>query len=184
MGEPKHLLRHRETGETLLSYQMSRWVEAPFRERFVVHREVEPSGVENSEGWVHLFDPPEFAGQGPLVGILAALRACGSSKLAILAVDYPELPELLLLGLAEGEAEWTTVTDSQGQPQWLCSVLSCRVLSKLEDALQAGVRSVHRFARSLELELRQRPSSNAPSAFQNLNLPEDLPESRFESARC
>lgn len=179
MGSPKHLLRNKASGESLLQHQLRRFAMAPFQARYLVgHSQT----IEVPEGWTQLPDPQGLQGEGPLAGILAALTATTSDRLAVLALDYPHLPSELLLGLAEEGREWCTYADNEGRPQWLCSVLSVSLRDELRKQMLAGGRSVHRFAKQQDLAVLE-PPAGQQEAFLNLNRAEDLEDSGFEKPR-
>lgn len=90
-------------------------------------------------------DPPEFAGQGPLAGILAGLEAAQHQHTIVLACDLPNVPPELLqrLLLELGEACACVYTRHSGHPEPLVAALetaaACRAVRK---ALSEGVNKV------------------------------------------
>lgn len=86
--KPLRLLK----GRTLL--QHSNDLVAPLADEIIVAsgtRDLDlPAGAKSAP------DAPDFAGQGPLAGILAGLNAASHERVVILACDLPNLPRALL----------------------------------------------------------------------------------------
>ena len=152
MGCAKHLLQT-DTGQTLLDFQVAR-----FQNRF--QRIVLLTGQHmqsRSDGLPTIPDPPEFKDQGPLAGLLAALKAAESDWVALLGVDQPKVIPTLYsheLAHAEEKTEAVVCRDSDSREQWLCGIYRARseVCLKIEQALQSGERALKRVIPSLNLK--------------------------------
>ena len=168
MGVPKHTLRNSTTTETLLSYQARRM--APhFSEVLLLHGEFEiPPGTPGRP----VPDLTEYAGQGPLAALLAALEAASTDWVGLLAIDQPEVPpELYAWALEQNHDRQAVVfEDGQGKPQWLCGLYHRNLLAAVREQLREGVRSMKRFWESRELAVLTYPHGDP---FCNLNTPEE-----------
>lgn len=174
MGCPKHALRHRKSGESLLHFQCRRWGDWLAGERFVVGLQ-EPRALP---GWKLLSDPPAWKGHGPLAAILAALQSSRAPWLAILPVDAPGFePQLFEQAfLNAGSAQWITFADREGREQWLCSLIKRELAESLRQALDSGQRAVHRTARACKVQVIPWRKAWPENTFCNLNSPEQLGE--------
>jgi len=118
--------------------------------------------------------PDLFPGEGPLGGILTALRDTGSAWNLIVACDMPELTAPFLVALfeaAEGEdADVLLPVPPGGRVEPLCAVWHRRALAALEITFAAGTRRV---AGALDGLRTVRYSVNEITPFQNVNTPED-----------
>jgi molybdopterin-guanine dinucleotide biosynthesis protein A len=118
--------------------------------------------------------PDLFPGEGPLGGILTALRAGTADWNLVTACDMPALtPDFLrrLFEAAEaGDPGVLLPVAPAGRPEPLCAVWHRRALSPLEIAFAAGTRKVTDALRGLHV-VRYPCAEVTP--FQNVNTPED-----------
>lgn len=118
--------------------------------------------------------PDAWPGEGPLGGILTALRHTAAPWNLIVACDMPGLTTPFLrdlLAAAERNGATTLPTGPCGESEPLCAVWRHDTRAALEAAFQAGVRKV---AAALEgVHPAFYPVSEA-AYFQNLNTPEDF----------
>ncbi len=174
MGCPKHLLKQHDTGLSLLEHHIARASQHPFRRRYL-------AGVDSEKlppDWQSLADSLEFAGQGPLAGLAAALTLSETGWVAVLAVDYPNFPlhQFFRAAVEHPNPDWIVFSDREGREQWLCSLMKPKLAGLVTGALREGRRSVHglrNHTRCLVLGLGE---NEAPGAFLNLNTPHDLKE--------
>lgn len=90
-------------------------------------------------------DPPEFAKQGPLAGILAGLEAAKHEHVLILACDLPNVPVALLERLLEplGDDCACVYTEHSGHPEPLVAALSATpARAAVRKALSEGANKV------------------------------------------
>lgn len=118
--------------------------------------------------------PDLFPGEGPLGGILTALRHSNAEWNLIVACDMPEVNSALFTRLLDAakqcEADALLPVTAEGRPQPLCAVYRCASLAALETAFSAGTRKVTAAlasVRCLRLPMEE------VSQFQNVNTPED-----------
>ena len=115
--------------------------------------------------------------QGPLVGILSAMKICSHDYLLCLPCDSPHPPAMLTERLARclesDNAICATAHDGE-RLQPLFSLMSCSIQNKLEKFLGDGHRKVHDFFLSLNPAICD--FSDQISGFRNFNTPEDLNE--------
>jgi molybdenum cofactor guanylyltransferase len=117
--------------------------------------------------------PDLYPGEGPLGGILTALRDSGAEWNLIVACDMPELNARLLRRLLE-EAKISAadallpVTGERPQP--LCAVYRRACLGTLDEAFSKGVRAVTAALAGVRVV---RLPMEEMSPFQNVNTPED-----------
>jgi len=115
-----------------------------------------------------------YPGEGPLGGIVTALRHTGAEWNLVVACDMPELSAEFLrriLDAAErsGAAALVPVGPS-GRRQPLCAVWHRRALAGVEATFQAGERKVNVALTNLGAETLMVEET---AAFQNVNTPED-----------
>jgi molybdenum cofactor guanylyltransferase len=164
MGRDKALLPFR-------GYPLAKWI---------------ASAVAQSAGTATLVGPPElysgvgfpvisdlFPGEGPLGGILTALRHSNAEWNLIVACDMPEIDAALLTRLLDAarqsEADALLPVTAEGRPQPLCAVYRRTSLAPFEAAFSAGTRKVTAAlgrVRCVRLHMEV-------SQFQNVNTPED-----------
>jgi molybdopterin-guanine dinucleotide biosynthesis protein A len=118
--------------------------------------------------------PDLFPGEGPLGGIITALRHTTADWNLISACDMPELtaPFLsVLFRAAEAcDPDMLLPVSPGGRPEPLCAVWNRRALGPLEAAFAEGERKI-RAALSGLRALHYRITEVTP--FQNVNTPED-----------
>ena len=116
----------------------------------------------------------DLPGEGPLGGILTALRSTTADWNLVCACDMPELTAPLLSRLFEAaEASDPDVllpASATGLPEPLCAVWHCRALGTIESAFAAGTRKVTDAFAGLRV-VPYRIDEVTP--FQNVNTPED-----------
>ena len=113
--------------------------------------------------------------QGPLIGILSAMRSCSGDYLLCLPCDSPHPPSKLVERLSEclqsNHASCAIAHDGE-RLQPLFSLMSCSIQKKLESFLTDGHRKVHDFFLSLDPAICD--FSDQGSRFRNFNVPDDL----------
>lgn len=118
--------------------------------------------------------PDGWPGEGPLGGILTALRHTTAPWNLIVACDMPGLTRAFLrslLAAAERNGATTLPVGPSGDLEPLCAVWRRDSLAAVETAFSAGVRKV---AEALEgFRLAVYPVAEV-EFFQNVNTPEDL----------
>jgi molybdopterin-guanine dinucleotide biosynthesis protein A len=118
--------------------------------------------------------PDLYPGEGPLGGILTALRHTHSEWNLIVACDLPNLDAEFLTGLLQFapacSADVLLPCDPAARPQPLCAVYHRRALVGLEASFLTGVRSVKTALTTLAIE---RVAIAEIELFQNVNTPED-----------
>ena len=115
-----------------------------------------------------------YPGEGPLGGILAALRHTGADWNLITACDMPQLHPKALRGLlktaAESGADAPLPVSPGGRPEPLCALYHRRCLEPFTAAFGAGVRKV---TVALDTVRTVRLPMAEVSLFQNVNTPEE-----------
>jgi molybdopterin-guanine dinucleotide biosynthesis protein A len=118
--------------------------------------------------------PDLYPGEGPLGGILTALRHTAAEWNLIVACDMPGLDAAFLSGLlaAAGSGAVAAVVPygPSGHPEPLCAVYRRDALAALERAFAAGIRKVT--AAFEGLEIHRYPVTEV-TPLQNVNTPED-----------
>ncbi|HEV3232287.1 MAG TPA: molybdenum cofactor guanylyltransferase [Candidatus Dormibacteraeota bacterium] len=118
--------------------------------------------------------------RGPLAAIAGALSASPHDRLAVVAVDLPDLSPALLAAMAAGLGPDADVALPlvDGGPQPLHAVYSRRALAALRAALDGGRLALRDALAGLRVDVwdepRWRPIA-APGFARNLNTPADLP---------
>jgi molybdenum cofactor guanylyltransferase len=118
--------------------------------------------------------PDLFPGEGPLGGILTALRHSTAEWNLIVACDMPAIDATLLAHLLDaarqsGDDALLPVT-AEGRPQPLCAVYRRTCLAPFEMAFSEGTRKV---TTALAAVRCARLPMEEVSQFQNVNTPED-----------
>ena len=92
---------------------------------------------------------PKFETLGPLAGILAGMRAAGTSHLLCVPCDVPYLPASLATGLLAALAPGRTIAyavtetpDGRRQRHPACAILACSLADDLQAYLADGGRKV------------------------------------------
>jgi molybdenum cofactor guanylyltransferase len=118
--------------------------------------------------------PDLYPGEGPLGGILTALRHTGASWNLVTACDMPGLSPAFVQGLFEAaireNADILMPYGPAGHPEPLCAVYHVRSLVGLEAAFAAGTRKISQAASGLRT-VGLRVAELAP--LENVNTPED-----------
>ena len=129
---------------------------------------------ERYGGLAYRVIPDLYPGEGPLGGILTALRDSTVDWNLIVACDMPALDGAFLARLCEEAMRAGTDILSPagpgGRPEPLCSVYRRRVLGHLESAFARGVRKISEAVAGVPLTVL--PIAEA-ARFQNVNTPED-----------
>lgn len=133
-------------------------------------------GGSRDTEWVRFgFVSDLYPGEGPLGGILTALRHSTSDWNLIAACDMPCLREDFLrqlLTIAEaGDADAVIPTGPSGKWEPLCAAYHRRCLQPLTDAFAQGVRKITTALTAVRVTVWQVPEELA--CFQNVNTPED-----------
>lgn len=169
MRVPKHTLRSDTTGQSLLSFQVDRL--APhFSQVLLLTGTFE---LDEAVRGQRLADPPGLVGEGPLAGLLQAMRASTTPWIALLAIDQPAVPATHYQRALEAVGEPTQAivsTDVEGRIQWLCGMYRTALQGELERQTSQGVRAVKHFGNSVNLKII--PSQDR-GVFVNLNTPQD-----------
>jgi len=113
--------------------------------------------------------------QGPLIGILSAMRSCSGAYLLCLPCDSPHPPSQLAARLSEclqSNNSRCAIAHDGDRLQPLFSLLSCSIQNELETFLSEGHRKVHDFFLSLDPAICD--FSDQGAHFRNFNVPDDL----------
>ena len=120
-----------------------------------------------------VFLPDEF--QGPLVGILSAMKICPTPYLLCLPCDTPAPPENLLMHLylcMQRKNKTDAICHDGERLQPLFSLLNCQHRLLLENFLQQGRRKVHDFIDLIDPAICD--FSTQKNRFHNFNRPDDM----------
>jgi len=120
--------------------------------------------------------PDLYPGEGPLGGILTALRHTGGDWNLLVACDMPGLSAEFLAGLVDAarrsEADGLLPVGPGGRPEPLCAVYHRRAKDPLERAFARGVRKIVAALDEPGMAVCRWPVTEA-GVFQNVNTPED-----------
>ncbi len=126
--------------------------------------------------------PDDHPGEGPLGGLVTALRAAANELVVVLACDLIEPSPTAIRRLVD-EAEVEVGVDQRAAtipvvaraPQWLHGAwLRGICLGPLTEAFAEGERSVHRAATCLDIRF----FDDSGAGFTDADAPEDLPDDR------
>lgn len=168
MGRDKALIEI--DGRTLLQGSVDALARAGAKNVAVVGGQAETA---TALGLTHVADL--WPGQGPLGGVIAALRACTADTLAVMPCDLTaassEAVEAVLSALGNSDVSVPLV---QEEPQWLHSAWHARALPELERVFTVGERSLKRAVDGLRVA---RMLNGDPQWFHDADEPQDLPGS-------
>lgn len=115
----------------------------------------------------------DHPGEGPLGGIITALRAVPNDVVAVLSCDLTDASSIAVRSVvgALGDAD-VAVPVVDGRTQWLHGAWHRRTLPVLEAAFASGVRAPRHAVESLRLS---RLLDGDPCWFHDADRPDDLP---------
>ena len=118
--------------------------------------------------------PDLYPGEGPLGGILSALRNSTADWTLIVACNMPKVSAEFLTGLldaaARTDADVLVPAGPSGRLEPLCAVYHRRSRELLDRAFAAGIRKVTAAFTGLQIAVFAVPEL---TPFQNVNTPED-----------
>ncbi len=118
-------------------------------------------------------EPDHFPGEGPLGGIVTALRTLTTPYVAIVACDMPWLEASVITSLRDacstGEVDVAMARTTRIEP--LLAVWSTTALAAVEQAFQHGERAVYAVVDRLRVTAVDVPAAVA----RNVNRPTDVP---------
>lgn len=178
MGGPKETLIH-HSGPSLLQLQLERL--APFFAEVLLLTGETTKGRPAGGNSRVLVDPPAFAGQGPMAGLLSGLRECSTEWLALMPIDNPLFPpEAFIETLSRGPDGYRSpgalgFLDRDGHPRWLPGLYHRDLCPALEQALGSGQLSLGRWVQSINHAFLPWTHTEISSerAFTNLNTLEE-----------
>lgn len=112
---------------------------------------------------------------GPLAGMLSAMRAAGTPFILTAPCDAPRLPADLAQRLSDALAQsnaGAAVAASGGQMQPVFALLRCTLADELQKFLEAGGRGVGEWLRRLPAAVSDFPDGEG--VFMNINTLEEL----------
>jgi molybdopterin-guanine dinucleotide biosynthesis protein A len=119
--------------------------------------------------------PDLYPGEGPLGGILTALRDSAADWNLIVACDMPELNSgflrQLLDAAEESRSDALVAAGPSGRLEPLCAVYHRRCYPRLSEAFARGVRKIAAGLAEVSVSIWRVPQEL--SCFQNVNTPED-----------
>ncbi|MBC8126123.1 MAG: NTP transferase domain-containing protein [Gloeobacteraceae cyanobacterium ES-bin-144] len=117
---------------------------------------------------------PEGESQGPMAGMLAAMRLRSDADWLVIACDLPRLDSATLRNLVSSkrpdEAFVSYRSESDGLPEPLCAIYSTKALHLLERAHADGIRCPRKILIRNNCRLLD---TLTPRALDNANTPED-----------
>lgn len=137
------------------------------------HDQYPPPGFEADDGMRCVRDP-EGRSEGPLAGMLAAMRAAPDADWLVLACDLPRLDQetirFLLASRLPGEALLSYRSESDGLPEPLCAFYAADSFPILEACHAEGIRCPRKVLIRSRCRLIEPVT---PRALDNANTPED-----------
>jgi len=113
--------------------------------------------------------------QGPLAGLLGAMRIVNTEYVLTVPCDAPCLPDNLVARLIEGinkEGITLSVVHDGQRMQNTCALIDCKLVPSLEDYLESGERKFECWIKNQSYTLVD--FSDEREAFININLPGEL----------
>ena len=120
----------------------------------------------------------EYDSIGPLGGIHIALKRATTPFVFVVSVDAPFVSEECVLKLiGQTEPNTIVITKCAGKSYPLIGVYPVTVLSKLEEYIEHGKRSVFGFLETQKVKEVEFPE-HYKECFRNINTPEDLAQTQ------
>jgi len=137
------------------------------------HDQEMPPMIEES-AHVSIVRDPEGGSQGPLAGILSAMRSAPGADWLVLACDLPRLDAETLRHLVSSrnpdEVFLSYRSEFDGLPEPLCAYYAARALPILEQAKASGIRCPRKVLIQNHCRLLEPVT---PRALDNANTPQD-----------
>lgn len=112
-----------------------------------------------------------FPGEGPLGGVITALKAASNDSVVVLSCDMPFITDAVIMSLVGGLDDAQASVGRTDRLNWLCSAWSRdECMSTLQSVWKRNERAVHRAAVLLDVAEVPVPAV----AVRNINTPEDL----------
>ena len=112
-----------------------------------------------------------FPGEGPLGGVITALKASAHDSVVVLSCDMPFITPAVIRSLVDGLADAQATVGRTDRLNWLCAAWSREeCLSSLQSVWKRNERAVHRAAVLLDVLEVPVPAV----AVRNVNTPADL----------
>ncbi len=112
-----------------------------------------------------------FPGEGPLGGVITALKASANDTVVVLSCDMPFITGAVIASLADGLSDAQATVGRTDRLNWLCAAWSRdECLASLQGVWKRNERAVHRAAVLLDVLEVPVPAV----AVRNVNTPADL----------
>lgn len=112
-----------------------------------------------------------YAGEGPLGGVITALKAASHDSVVVLSCDMPFITSSVIASLVPPLADAQATVGRTDRLNWLCAAWSkSECLTSLQSVWKRNERAVHRAAVLLDVVEVPVPAV----AVRNINTPEDL----------
>ncbi len=112
-----------------------------------------------------------YPGEGPLGGIITALKASGNDAVVVLSCDMPFITPAVIGSLVASLGEAQATVGRANRENWLCAAWSrSECLATLQSVWKRNERAVHRAAVLLDVAEVPVPAV----AVRNINTPADL----------
>ncbi|CAB4606467.1 unannotated protein [freshwater metagenome] len=112
-----------------------------------------------------------YPGEGPLGGVITALKASSHDSVVVLSCDMPFLTDAVISSLVRGLSDAQATVGRTDRLNWLCAAWSKQeCLKTLESVWKRKERAVHRAAVLLDVAEVPVPAV----AVRNINSPADL----------
>jgi molybdopterin-guanine dinucleotide biosynthesis protein A len=147
----------------------------PFcREVYLSIRE-DQAVLPSSQGFLHIYDLPDYHGIGPMAGILSAMQRFPQNAWLVVACDLPFLNESVLQALSAGRQTEKCATAFRNRdnqlPEPLCAIYEPSAYSAMQAAFEQGIRCPRKFLLQNDSALLDLTSH--PRALNNINHPQE-----------
>jgi molybdopterin-guanine dinucleotide biosynthesis protein A len=114
-----------------------------------------------------------YAGEGPLGGVITALKSASHDSVVVLSCDMPYITSAVIASLVPPLSEAQATVGRTDRLNWMCSAWSkSECLQSLQSVWKRNERAIHRAAVLLDVVEVPVPAV----AVRNINTPEDLAE--------
>ena len=112
-----------------------------------------------------------FAGEGPLGGVITALKSASHDSVVVLSCDMPYITSSVIASLVPPLSEAQATVGRTDRLNWMCAAWSkSECLQTLQSVWKRNERAIHRAAVLLDVVEVPVPAV----AVRNINTPEDL----------
>lgn len=175
MGQDKSLIKYHGITQLEHAHQLL----SKFCQKVYVSARREQKGLKNINNFLMIYDLKDIEGQGPMSGIISALKKDSKVSWIILACDLPFINDHTienLISKRDKKKLSTAYKSSYDQlPEPLCAIYEPRALKYLLNSFKEGNRCPRKFLLTHQVHLIEPIGKNA---LENINTPEEYKKAK------